>query len=271
MSAPFELERAPDARLLFEVPHAGMQVPMQLRDRLDVTEDEVRRDSDIYVDELCAGVTGHGADLLRARVSRYVVDLNRAPDDVDRATVADHPSPRAGRSRGVVWRTTTRGRVCVRPELDYRAFRERIERYYTPYHAALRRWLVASTERRGSALVVAAHSMPSAGRAGEPPRADVVPGSRGGTTVAPEVLDVVDSVCAAAGLSVRHDEPYGGGYTTTHYGRPERGWNVLQLEINRALYVDEETGARKPAGFAEVSRLMERFADELGALDLARS
>jgi len=270
--APGRLMRAEgDARVLFEGPHAGLVLPVRIAPGIDVSAKELRRDADIFVDDLCVDVIEHGADLLAGHYSRYVVDLNRAVDDVDRATVADHPTPRLGRSRGVVWRSTTRGRVCVHPELDYASFCDRIDRYYTPYHRALQVWLERTRERHGFATVLAAHSMPSRGAAGEAPRADVVPGSLGGRSCAPAVLEVVDAVFRDAGLSVRHDDPYRGGHTTAHYGRPADGQHVLQLELNRALYVDEETSAPKAAGYAELRATLNRLAAGLSALELPRA
>ncbi len=241
-TAPFVLTPASHATAVsVEVPNAGLALPDDPAVALEVTRRELLRDADIHVDRLCAGAPARGADLLCARYSRYVVDLNRAADDVDRVTVADHPSPRSGCSRGVVWRTTTTGRPCSSQELSYADFSRRIQRYYTPYHLELRRLLTEARQRHGFAILLAAHSMPSRGRASEEPRADVVPGSLGGESCAPDILAVVDEVFGAAGLSVRHDAPYGGGHTTAHYGRPAEGWHVVQLELNRALYVDEET------------------------------
>ena len=92
---------AGETAVLVEVPHAGLAVPEVVRDSLTVPRDVLLRDSDIYVDKLYEGAPTFGATLLAATVSRYVVDLNRAPDDVDRHTVPDHPDPRGVQPRGV--------------------------------------------------------------------------------------------------------------------------------------------------------------------------
>ncbi len=273
--APFELTVPERGRtpVVVEVPHAGLDVPDAVRVETDVDRASVLRDADIYVDELYADAPSHGASLLTTTISRYVVDLNRAPDDVDAATVPDHPGPRAVQPRGVVWRLTTDGRPALRRPLRYAELLARLARYHTPYHAALRAELEGTRARFGHVILVAAHSMPSVGRTGHTDRgtrrADVVPGTRGRTSADPRVIDLVDAHFRAAGLSVRHDEPYRGGFTTQHYGRPAEACHVVQIELNRALYVHEDTGVRKPGDFERLRVVLAALVDKLGALSLA--
>jgi len=118
--------------VLVEVPHAGLAVPESVRSQLAVTRETVLRDSDIYVDKLYADAPSVGATLLAASVSRYVVDLNRAPDDVDPQTVPDHPDPRGVQPRGVVWRVTTEGRPALREPLSYSALVGRLSSFHEP-------------------------------------------------------------------------------------------------------------------------------------------
>ncbi|MEM1414009.1 MAG: N-formylglutamate amidohydrolase [Myxococcota bacterium] len=248
----FRLEHpeTPRGPVLVEVPHAGLAIPDEVRPELSPTATDGRlRDADIYVDKLYANAAREGAALLVARASRYVVDLNRSADDVDLQTVPDHPSPRAVQPRGVVWRLATDGRPLLRRPLPYAEFQRRLERFHAPYHAAIRSELDRLRAGWGFAIALAAHSMPSMGRGLRSDRlvrrADVVPGTRGGTTADPRLIELVDQHFRQAGLSVRHDDPYRGGYTTAHYGRPSEGIHVVQIELNRALYVDERTGRPK--------------------------
>lgn len=256
--------------VLVEVPHAGLAVPEAVRGELTVSGAVVLRDSDIYVDKLYARAPSVGASLLAARVSRYVVDLNRAPDDVDPQTVPDHPDPRGVQPRGVVWRVTTEGVPALRSTLTYAALEERLSRFHAPYHRALERELTRKRERFGHAVLLAAHSMPSTSRGPSPgpPRADVVPGTRGRSTADARVIDLVDRHFRDAGLTVRHDDPYRGGWSTQHYGRPAEGWHAVQIEINRALYVDERTARPKDGAFEAVEALVIELVRRLGALDL---
>jgi N-formylglutamate deformylase len=264
----------PATPVLVEVPHASMEVPAEVAAELSVPRDALLRDADIHVDKLYARAPQLGATLLCARVSRYVVDLNRAVQDIDAATVSDHPAPRIGQPRGVVWRATTDGRPVLTRPLAYAELTARLQRFYMPYHEALQSSLERLRARFGFAVLLAAHSMPSQGRSLHVDaglfRADVVPGTQGRTTAAPEVIDLVDAHFRAAGLSVRHDDPYKGGFSTVHYGRPRERWHAIQVELNRALYVDEDTGVLRDADFARLQSLLDALVEKLGRLDLSR-
>jgi N-formylglutamate amidohydrolase len=99
-------------------------------------------------------------------------------------------------------------------------------------------------------------------------RADVVPGTRGRTSAAAAFIDCVDSHARKAGLSVAHDDPYQGGYTTQHYGRPGADVHVVQVELARRLYMDEATLA-KNAGFDRMRAWCTALAKALGAVRAA--
>lgn len=254
--------------VIVEIPHAGLAIPESVAGSLAVPRDAVLRDSDLYVDRIWDGAPDHGATLLCAGVSRYVVDLNRAPDDVDRDTVPDHPAPRPTQARGVVWRVTTDGRAALRAPLRYADLEARLALFHEPYHRALREVVERKRERFGYAILLAAHSMPSTSRDGASRRADVVPGTRGRTSADPRVIDAVERHFRAAGLSVRHDDPYRGGWTTGHYGRPASGVHAVQIELNRALYVDEATSRPREPEIARLRALAGALVERLGALDL---
>ena len=256
-----------EAPILVEVPHAGLAIPDAVRDELSATPAQASRDSDIYVDKLCADAPQHGAHLLVAHTSRFVVDLNRAEDDIDGRTVPDHPAPKGTQPRGVVWRMTTEGHPLMSGPLDYQRLERRLERFHRPYHAALKDTLTQLRARHGYAILIAAHSMPSAAKRGQR-RADVVPGTRSGTTADRRLIDAVAKHFRDAGLSVRHDEPYRGGFTTGHYGRPKEGWHAVQIELNRALYVDEGNGKPKARAFDSLRALMGGLVDVAASVDL---
>jgi N-formylglutamate amidohydrolase len=114
--------------------------------------------------------------------------------------------------------------------------------------------------------------MPSLGRSmhADPGsrRADVVPGSCGRTSADSRVIDLVDAHFRGAGLSVRHDDPYRGGFSTGHYGRPRERWHAIQIELNRALYVDERTCTIKEPEFQLLQKLLDSLVEKLGTLDL---
>ncbi len=257
--------------VLVEVPHAGLFVPEVLREEILASEATRKRDADLYVDELYTRAPETGAALLTARISRYVVDLNRAPDDVELDAREEPASGKGIQPRGVVWRVTTDGRRALRTPLDAALLEQRLALYHRPYHERLRAELERVRERFGFVLLVAGHSMPSAVRRGAREierRADIVPGSLGGTSADPRVVELVDQHFRAAGLSVRHDDPYRGGFTTAHYGRPANRQHAIQIEINRALYMDELSCAPKPENFARLQQLLKDLTARLGQLAL---
>ncbi len=275
VSSYFEVLRpsAGETPLVVEVPHAGLSVPPHFATALLAPARSIARDADLFVDELYAAAVHEGATVLISRVSRYVVDLNRAETDVDAETVAGGPSaPRA--PRGVVWRLTTDNERCLAAPLSREELEARLAELHRPYHAALAEIIKGKLERFGVCVVLAAHSMPSVGRSGngdtEVVRADVVPGTQGRTTAADSFIDRVERHAHASGFTVRHDEPYKGGFTTRQWGRPSQRIHAIQVELARRLYMDEVHLRRGP-GFGQMQAFCRGLARELGraALGLA--
>jgi len=255
--------------VLVEVPHSGLQIPTEVEPELHASPLAVLRDSDLYVDQLYARAPSFGATLLVSRLSRYVVDLNRGPDDVDSAAVPRHPKARHIPARGVVWRARTDGTPLLRAPLTVDQFSQRLERYYEPYHRVLRDSASRIQEQHGHVVVLAAHSMPSEGRrlGGKPvPRADIVPGTHGRSTADGRIIDLIDAHFREAGFSVKHDDPYRGGWTTQHYGAPSHGRHVVQIELNRGLYVDERSSEIKKNEFAVLQTVLDELIAKLGEM-----
>jgi len=254
--------------VLVEVPHAGLRIPSELEGLVNAPIEARRRDADLYVDELFADSPRVGATLLSAHLSRYIVDLNRGPEDIDGLTVANHPRSKRSRPRGVVWRMSTLGKPVIAEPLSRDEFETRLSRYYWPYHRELDRQIQIQRERFGQAIVVAAHSMPSYGpsrRGGASERrADIVPGTRGMTSANRDYIDLVETHFRDAGLTVAHDTPYEGGWTTGHYGKPAINQHVIQIEINRDLYLDERTHERKRATWPELQKTLISLVEALG-------
>jgi N-formylglutamate deformylase len=260
--------RAPEVPVIVEVPHAGLEVDAETLATLVAPAVAIGRDADLYVDELYADAPDCGAALLTARMSRYVCDLNRSEHDVDRDTVlgaTGRASP-----HGLVWRSTTDNRAAIARPLPRAELERRLQAYYRPYHDRLDALVRDRLSRFGFCIVVSGHSMPSRGRDGHDDpgreRADVVPGTRQRTTAAPAVIEVAERVAARFHLGLMHDEPYRGGHTTQRYGRPAAGIHAIQIELNRRLYMDEQTLARKPNEFRVVRSFCRALVQELAAL-----
>jgi N-formylglutamate deformylase len=231
---PFRVLEPPgeESPLLVEVPHAGLVVDDGTRASCVAPPRSIEKDADRYVDELYADAPRLGATLLVATFSRYVVDLNRAETDVDGGSVRGIVGPMRA-SRGVVWRLTGDGLPVLAAPLEPAELERRLATVYRPYHEALYRIVRRKVAKHGFAVVLAAHSMPSmgtlpSGRKG-PPRADVVPGTRGRTSAANVLIDAVDHHARTEGYSVSHDDPYRGwlhdGPLRPTAGRRPRGAN----------------------------------------------
>ena len=270
-AAPFRIvdPMATEIPVVVEVPHAGIAIPSDFLSVVVAPSRSIGRDADLHVDELYADAPNLGATLICANVSRYVVDLNRSEEDIDADVVEQaRPGPRSRLNHGLIWRTTSDGERALGRPLSRFELEERLEFIYRPYHRAVRRALEAKRQRFGFAVLLAAHSMPSVGRttAGAPGaiRADVVPGTRGRTSAAPCFIDAVDAHARSGAWTVRHDEPYAGGFSTQTYGRPVEQLHAVQVELARRLYMDEATLRTNPSAFNEVRAWCRALVERLG-------
>jgi N-formylglutamate deformylase len=144
----------------------------------------------------------------------------------------------------------------------------RIDGLYKPYHRALRRLFTRVHRQFGAAVLIDCHSMPStAGAKDERPRADVVLGDRYGTSCVGIVSETVEETLRHCGYAVSRNKPYAGGFITEHYGNPAAGLHAIQLEFNRALYMDERRYERS-ASFARLAADIEMLADRLAEVPL---
>jgi N-formylglutamate deformylase len=265
--------------VVVEIPHAGIEMPPHFLAPLCAPARALGRDADLYVDGLYEDATEEGASVLRALLSRYAIDVNRAEDDVD-AEVVDGARADVRLNHGLVWRTTSDGEPALARKLTRGELEERLDEVWRPYHSALSGLIERKRTRFGVCVVLAAHSMPSVERGAanggsatgsratartSRPRADVVPGTRGRKSAAAPYIDAIETLSRAKGWTVRHDDPYAGGFTTRHYGRPAEGVHVVQVELARRLYLDEDT-LRPGPNFAAVRAWCRQVVAELARL-----
>ena len=261
---PFRVSRPAKLSLpfVFASPHSGRSYPASLMRASRLDPLTLRRSEDAFVDELFAGVTGLGAPLIAARFPRAYCDANRGPQELDPAMFAgpldvavDTPGPRVLAGLGVIPRIVRDGAEIYRGKLASEDAATRIARLHRPYHEALRGLVEEALARFGVAIVVDCHSMPSALAV-----PDIVLGDRYGASAPAALSGWAESAFAGAGFSIVRNSPYAGGYTTSLYGRAGAGCHAFQIEINRSLYLDEESMARR-AGFAAFQKkLMDALA-----------
>jgi N-formylglutamate amidohydrolase len=254
--------------VVVSIPHAGLEVPAEDADVLAISGRGLLRDADLHVEKLASGIPALGVPVVVGQVSRYVLDLNRSPDDVDADVCPAVERPARSSPRGLCWRTATDGTAVLRRPLTVAEVRSRVQRIHAPYHDALRALLAERKARFGHAVLLDLHSMPS--RYDSPARrVDVVPGTLDDTSCAPALLQLVVDHFTAAELSVRPNDPYKGQYTTAHHGRPTEGVHALQLELNRDLYMDERTFALVEHRAARLRALLVALVTRMGQLPLS--
>jgi N-formylglutamate amidohydrolase len=265
---PFEAVEPAECRgpVLFNSPHSGRIYPRAflLTSRLDIAT--LRRSEDSFVDDLIAGLVERGHPTMRAHFPRCYVDVNREPYELDPRmfegrlpSFANTRSMRVAGGLGTVARVVGDAQEIYDQRISVSEALHRIETLYKPYHRTLRRLFTRLHRDFGAAILVDCHSMPSTtGGRDDRPRADVVIGDRYGTSCVGLVAETAEQTLRGFGYAVSRNKPYAGGFITEHYGNPATGLHAIQLEINRALYMDERRYER--------SATFDRLAGELAIL-----
>lgn len=265
----FDLRR-PDhwqSGVIFASPHSGCTYPdwFLAESRLDAQQ--LRSSEDAFVDQLILPALDHGAAVLTARVPRCLVDLNRGPEEID-PLVVQGALPRAMNPRimaglGVIPRVVSQGRSIHDRPMPRAEAESRLDRFWHPYHRALAGLIDEAVGRFGGAVLIDMHSMPRDALAHLPrPRPDMVLGDRNGVSAAPRISAAVAEAVAGEGFRLRRNSPFSGAYITATYGRPRGNVHVVQLELDRSLYMDE--GRIEPR--ADFALFRARFARVLARL-----
>ncbi len=249
---------------IFASPHSGRIYPPSFVAGSRLSALSLRRSEDAFADELFACAAALGAPMITARFPRAFLDVNRAPGELDPTMFSsalpmpvEPASTRANAGLGVIPRVVRDGAEIYRDRLPAREANERLSRLYGPYHSALARLLDETRAQFGAAVLIDCHSMPSA--AAIP---DVVLGDRYGMAATHALMRRAEREFEHRAFSVARNAPYAGGYSTHLYGRPAAGLHALQIEVNRALYLDEER-IEPNAHFRDVAR---RIAEALHGL-----
>jgi len=262
--------------VVFASPHSGRVYPSDLTAQAQVDGRVLRSSEDAFVDLLLGAAPASGAPLITTEVPRAYVDFNRAETELDPALIKGAPragqNPRVASGLGVIARVVANGRPIYRGLLTLDQARTRIDRYWRPYHAALSDLLTAQHARFGQVLLVDVHSMPREALNGHhargAPRPDIVLGDRHGAACRSDLLDQVEAVITAQGLRVARNAPFAGAYTAQRYGRPGQGMHVVQMEIDRSLYLDEQR-VEPSAGFDQFLGVMDQIVAGIAALGRA--
>ncbi len=261
---PFTIRRPEQQSVpfVFASPHSGRLYPPSFLAASRLSPLALRRSEDAYVDELFAGAIALGAPMLAARFPRAFLDVNRSARELDphmfKAALAvqvDCPSTRVAAGLGVIPRVVRDGAEIYRKRLEPFEAPMRLEKLYYPYHEALAQLMAETRERFGVAILIDCHSMPS-----NVATADIILGDRYGASAPAIFTHWAEQSFARSGFTVTRNAPYAGGHTTSLYARRADGCYALQIEISRALYLDEDNIVAS-GHFADVqTRLYEALA-----------
>lgn len=257
------------APLLFNSPHSGRIYPPEFLAGSKLDALTLRRSEDAWVDELFGNVVEMGAPLMRAHFPRAYVDLNREPYELDPDMFAE-PLPagantgslRVAGGLGTIPRVVAESAEIYAHPLPLAEAESRIEHLYKPYHRDLKAALGDIRRSFGGALLVDCHSMPSHARGRRALRPDIILGDRFGMACATEIVEIAEKTLRDLGLSVARNRPYAGGFITQRYGLPTSGIHALQIEVNRALYMNERS-LHKSRGFKTLKGQLHRLAADL--------
>jgi len=278
LSPPFEIVEPAQWRapIIFNSPHSGSTYPNDFLEASRIDLASLRRSEDSFMDELIGDLSQRGFPVVRVNFPRSYVDVNREPYELDPRmftgrlpSFANTRSMRVAGGLGTIPRVVGDGQEIYRDRISVDDALARIEALYKPYHRALRRLINKAHQAFGTVVVVDCHSMPSVGVSrDEPRRPDVVIGDRYGTSCAALLADTVEENMRALGYSVGRNKPYAGGFITEHYGNPASGLHTVQLELNRAIYMDERRRERGPR-FQQVALDFASLADALATVPLS--
>jgi len=233
--------------VVFASPHSGRSYSRAFLRKTILDNMTIRSSEDAFVDVLFGDVPSFGAPLLMAHAPRAFVDLNRSSDELDPALIdgvrkTSH-NPRVASGLGVIPRVVSNGRSIYRGKISRMDVEARISTHWAPYHKALETLLEQSHQLHGEAVLIDCHSMPHeaikcATRGGDT-KADIVLGDRFGASANRDIVDRIEAAFVGAGLKVARNAPFAGAYITQHYGRPSRNQHVVQVEIDRSIYMNE--------------------------------
>lgn len=269
--------------VVLSVPHAGRDYPAALLENLRVPADKLLRLEDRYADLLVRPASAVGFAAITAHRARAWLDLNRGPEDLDRAMLTDTKpgsiaaalarklsgqmiSARARGGLGLIPRRLPDcGELWAAPFAAY-DIEARLAGYHAPYHAALADALSARRAALGAAVLLDVHSMPPLAAEWGQEAVDIVIGDLFGMSAPDRLVAPMMDLARAHGFTPALNNPYAGGYVLRRHGGPTKGVYAIQLEVSRALYLDAALREPDPDGVARVGALVKGMAELLNGL-----
>ncbi len=260
--------------VVFASPHSGREYPRSFRRASMLGSRSLRSSEDAFVDLLFEAAPVHGAPLLCANFPRAYLDTNRGAGELDPALIrgveATALNPRIASGLGVIPRVVSGGRAIYRGKITLADAQTRIRDFWHPYHSALARLLDDGHALFGRSVLVDCHSMPHEAIQNMSPLGsglpEIVLGDRFGAACSAAIVDRIEQAFTAAGLKVARNKPFAGAYISQRYGLPSRDQHAVQIEIDRALYMDEDE-IRTNRNFNHLKSLLDTIIAEISIAD----
>ncbi|MDI2113738.1 N-formylglutamate amidohydrolase [Commensalibacter nepenthis] len=233
--------------ILISSPHSGIEYDSHLLSSCRVPLNELRKSEDSYIHLLLKDVTQYRVTFLQASLPRIFCDLNREAWELDPDLFKDplpewcHTnSPQVKRGLGTVHKISSSGKQIYKYYLSFPKIKERIETYWFSYHQQIQNFIQKSSKENGGCIILDMHSMPSMLKR-NPYYADIVLGDGFSETCSPALINNSQKFFTEKGFKVSKNIPYAGGYITRHYGNPRQNIHVMQIEINKSIYMNENS------------------------------
>lgn len=248
-----------EKNFLVTIPHAGEKVPDYCDWLRNLPEPILMEDVDRFVDVIYQpAIQELQLQSVKTEWHRYAVDLNRVPTDIDESSVQGHKNPNGSFSRGYHWVITTKKFALMKQPMTEKMHKDLTDLIYHPFHEQIQFYQkkIRSINPAVEVFHLDLHSMPSLGtnehRDPGELRADIVVSDCIGKSARPDFVDKVITAYCRAGFKVAYNWPYFGGRLTEQYGQPKKGCHTVQVELNRAIYMDEVTKQIKKEKLASV-------------------
>jgi N-formylglutamate deformylase len=248
--------------IVLSVPHCGTSFPDEIKDQFKSGLTASPDDTDWYVDKLYDFAPAIGITMISAEISRWVIDLNRSPDD--------KPLYQDGRIiTGLCPVTTFLGDPLYddcRTSVDATEVRRRLDAYYYPYHEKLQTVLTDLKMEFGTVLLWDCHSIRQSVRTIQPEKfEDLILGSADDASASPDLIAIAVQNLDAGGYTFRHNRPFKGGHITRHFGKPDRAEHALQLEMTKINYMDDGETRYDPSRARKMAERLNKTLSNLAA------
>lgn len=268
-----KLPKTRETPVVFASPHSGREYSRRFLRKSVLNKMTIRSSEDAFVDMLFDSAPQHGAVFIAAKYPRAFIDLNRSADELDPALIEDvkrkGSNPRIAAGLGVVPRVVSGGRAIYRGKIPREEANRRISECWRPYHDTLFDILAENRKLFGQAILVDCHSMPHEASDGLARtglrRPDIVLGDRFGASASEAIVSQIEEILRGHGLHVLRNTPFAGAFTAKQYGRAGINQHVVQIEIDRALYMNEQL-IRPNGNFSAFQSIMRQVTEEISQI-----